>query len=85
LKLEIYYNSIAHLFTFSVLLVPVNFLRAKDGQPRIYQEQISFEHQYNSRIDPNYQMRNKVRFVVKVFDNKNNRHFYNTVYVFGNI
>lgn len=60
--------------------MPVNFLRAKDGQARIYQEKISFEHQYNSRIDPNYPMRNKVRLVVKVFDNKNNGHFYNTEY-----
>lgn len=40
-------------------VVPVNFLKAKDGQPRIFEEKISFEHQYNCRVDPNYPIRNK--------------------------
>ncbi|XP_071163861.1 uncharacterized protein [Mytilus edulis] len=40
-------------------VVPVNFLGATDGQKRIFQEKISFEHQYNSRSDPNYPIRNK--------------------------
>lgn len=48
------------LKTHSYILVPVNFLGATDGQKRIFQEKISFEHQYNSRSDPNYPIRNKV-------------------------
>lgn len=39
--------------------VPVNFLKARDGQQRLFKEKISYEHQYNSRSDPNYSIRSK--------------------------
>ncbi|XP_052272205.1 uncharacterized protein LOC127872826 [Dreissena polymorpha] len=39
--------------------VPVNFLRPKDGNQRLFKEKISYEHQYNSRIDLNYPIRGK--------------------------
>lgn len=39
--------------------VPVNFLRQKDGSQKFYKEKVSYEHQYNSRIDPNYPIRAK--------------------------
>ncbi|XP_059143789.1 uncharacterized protein LOC131931098 [Physella acuta] len=39
--------------------VPVNFLREKDGSQRFFNESISYEHQYNSRRDPNYPNRGK--------------------------
>ncbi|XP_046342814.2 uncharacterized protein LOC124123688 [Haliotis rufescens] len=39
--------------------VPVNFLRCRSGDKRLYKEGISFEHQYDSRGDPNYPIRSK--------------------------
>lgn len=39
--------------------VPVNFLKARDGKQRLFKEKISYEHQYNSRKDPNYPVRAK--------------------------
>uniref|UniRef100_A0A2C9LY86 Uncharacterized protein n=1 Tax=Biomphalaria glabrata TaxID=6526 RepID=A0A2C9LY86_BIOGL len=39
--------------------VPVNFLRQKDGSQRLYKEGLSYEHQYNSRSDPNYPNRGR--------------------------
>ncbi|XP_046564940.1 LOW QUALITY PROTEIN: uncharacterized protein C2orf73-like [Haliotis rubra] len=39
--------------------VPVNFLRSRSGDQRLYKEGISFEHQYDSRADPNYPIRSK--------------------------
>lgn len=40
-------------------IAPVNFLHEKDGQQRFYKEGLSYEHQYNSRADPNYPIRGK--------------------------
>ncbi|KAL5008378.1 hypothetical protein ScPMuIL_013959 [Solemya velum] len=40
-------------------VVPVNFLRPRDGSKRLYNEKISFEHLYNCRTDPNYPVRAK--------------------------
>ncbi|XP_041353217.1 uncharacterized protein LOC121371410 [Gigantopelta aegis] len=34
--------------------VPVNFLKGRDGKQRFFKEDISFQHIYNSRADPNY-------------------------------
>lgn len=48
---------------FITISVPVNFLAARDGEKRIYQEKISYEHQYDSRKDPNYPIRNKVSMI----------------------
>lgn len=39
--------------------VPVNFLPARDDNKRFFKEKISYEHQYNSRLDPNYPIRAK--------------------------
>ncbi|XP_061174240.1 uncharacterized protein C2orf73 homolog isoform X2 [Saccostrea echinata] len=39
--------------------VPVNFLTKRDGTQRIFQEKKSYEHDYNSRKDPNYPIRGK--------------------------
>lgn len=39
--------------------VPVNFLRPKSGKQRFFKEKISYEHQYNSRNNPNYPIRGK--------------------------
>ncbi|XP_060077540.1 uncharacterized protein LOC132557072 [Ylistrum balloti] len=39
--------------------VPVNFLPARDQNKRFFKEKISYEHQYNSRLDPNYPIRAK--------------------------
>lgn len=40
--------------------MPVNFLRPKSGKQRLFKENISYEHQYNSRNNPNYPVRGKV-------------------------
>lgn len=39
--------------------VPVNMLRSPDGKTRMWKEGISYEHQYNSRLDPSYPVRSK--------------------------
>ncbi|CAH1792566.1 unnamed protein product [Owenia fusiformis] len=39
--------------------VPVNFMRERDGKQRFIKEGISYEHQYNSRLDPQYPIRGK--------------------------
>ncbi|CAL1526887.1 unnamed protein product [Lymnaea stagnalis] len=39
--------------------IPVNLLKERDGSQRLYKEGLSFEHQYNSRKDPNYPIRGK--------------------------
>lgn len=45
--------------------VPANWLRKKDsGCQRFLAEDISYEHEYNSRLDPNYPTRGKVRSLV---------------------
>lgn len=38
---------------------PVNFMRKPDGKQRFWKEGISYEHQYNSRLDPQYPIRGK--------------------------
>lgn len=56
-------NTILHNYTWShnhIFSVPVNFLRPKDGSQRFYKEKVSYEHMYNSRLDPNYPIRGKV-------------------------
>ncbi|KAL8561109.1 hypothetical protein ACOMHN_033692 [Nucella lapillus] len=40
-------------------IAPVSFMKEKDGQQGFYKEGLSFEHQYNSRADPNYPIRGK--------------------------
>ncbi|XP_013414264.1 uncharacterized protein C2orf73 homolog [Lingula anatina] len=40
-------------------IVPVNPLPEKNGSHRFWKERISYEHQYNSRKDPNYPIRAK--------------------------
>ena len=40
--------------------VPVNMLKKSDGTQRWLKEGISYEHQYNSRLDPSYPIRSKV-------------------------
>ncbi|XP_021341905.1 uncharacterized protein C2orf73 homolog isoform X1 [Mizuhopecten yessoensis] len=39
--------------------VPVNFLPARNDNKRFFKEKISYEHQYNSRLNPNYPTRAK--------------------------
>lgn len=39
--------------------VPVNFLRKSDGKQRFWKEGISYEHQYNCRLEPQYPIRGK--------------------------
>merc|ERR550532_1844050 len=39
--------------------IPVNFLRKPDGKQKFWKEGISYEHQYNSRLDPQYPVRGK--------------------------
>ncbi|XP_064603597.1 uncharacterized protein LOC135469011 [Liolophura sinensis] len=39
--------------------VPVNFLRGADGKQTLWKEGLSYEHQYNSRLDPSYPIRGK--------------------------
>jgi len=39
--------------------VPVNNLREADGSQRVWKENISYEHQYNSRAQPSYPIRAK--------------------------
>ncbi|XP_052768906.1 uncharacterized protein LOC128209095 isoform X2 [Mya arenaria] len=39
--------------------VPVNFLRPRDGGQKLFKEKMSYEHLYNSRVDPNYPIRGK--------------------------
>ncbi|XP_064622701.1 uncharacterized protein C2orf73 homolog [Lineus longissimus] len=43
----------------SLGIVPVNDLGERDGKVRVHKENISYEHQYNSRLDPNYPIRAK--------------------------
>ena len=43
------------------IVVPVNFLPEKDGGQRFFKEQISYEHQYDSRWGKNYPIRSTVR------------------------
>lgn len=40
-------------------IAPVNLMREKDGKQRFWKEGISYEHQYNSRTDPQYPIRGK--------------------------
>ncbi|XP_076463449.1 ciliary microtubule inner protein 6-like isoform X2 [Babylonia areolata] len=40
-------------------IAPVNFMKEKDGQQGFYKEDLSFEHQYDSRSNPNYPIRSK--------------------------
>ena len=51
-------------FSFATIvalcLVPVNWLRDKSGKQRFWKEGISYEHQYNSRLEPQYPPRGKV-------------------------
>ena len=46
-----------------MISVPVNFLRARNGRQRLFKENISYEHIYNSRVGDNYPIRGKVRNV----------------------
>ena len=59
-----FHISIYYEFFFPV---PVNFLRPKDGSQRFFKEKVSYEHMYNSRLDPHYPVRGKVRIKFKVF------------------
>lgn len=42
------------------LTAPVTFMKDHDGTQGFYKEKLSYEHQYNSRTDPNYPIRSKV-------------------------
>lgn len=42
------------------IAAPVTWLNSPDGRQRILREGISYEHQYDSRLDPNYPPRGKV-------------------------
>lgn len=39
--------------------VPVNHLREPNGEQRVWKEGLSYEHQYNCRLDPSYPIRGK--------------------------
>ena len=43
----------------AVGIIPVNFLREPDNKQRFWKEGISYEHQYNCRLDPQYPVRAK--------------------------
>jgi len=43
-----------------LLSVPVNLLPNCESSKRFWKEGVSFEHQYNSRLDPSYPPRGKV-------------------------
>ena len=46
---------------FLLHIAPITALRTPNMKQRLWKEQISFEHQYNSRSDPSYPVRGKVR------------------------
>ncbi|XP_033734473.1 uncharacterized protein C2orf73 homolog [Pecten maximus] len=56
--------------------VPVNFLPARDENKRFFKEKISYEHQYNSRLEPNYPIRAKRHgsFVWEQMSNAESQH-----------
>ncbi|XP_025104613.1 uncharacterized protein LOC112570412 [Pomacea canaliculata] len=58
-------------------VVPVNMLHEMDGTEHFYKERLSFEHQYNSRTDPNYPIRGKRHgaFVVDRIDQESAQRF----------
>ena len=48
---------------FFFVPAPVNFLKTPSGKQRFLKEGISYEHQFNSRLDASYPARGKVGYV----------------------